>query len=355
MGSTRTNLTVLASILLMAGQAAGAGPAVADGCPATTDQWEVTDLGVTGYALDINDSGQIAGSSVSATGEQRATVWDGAQVIDLGSLGGGHASANALDEDGNVVGNSYTATEKGHAFHWRAGTMTDLGVFGGIPTRVRDVSAGVIVGEYRHLLPNGTARYQAFRIHNGVRTDLAAVSGSNAAAVNPAGQIAGTQRLLEPPGPASQRTHRAFLWEDGVITELGTLGGQWSQAEAVNGDGHIVGQSALGADGVLAGGYIWSAEEGMRRLPDAGGTAAPKAVNDDDVIVGTHTCTGAGTAAHAAVWTGPGAAPALLPDPATGTATMANAVNAQGEITGWAEAPDGSRRALVWRPAPGSS
>ncbi|MFI9590523.1 hypothetical protein [Nonomuraea sp. NPDC052265] len=103
-----------------------------------------------------------------------------------------------------------------------------------------------------------------------------------------------------------------------------------------------------------AGGYIWSAEEGMRRLPGASGLAAPKAVNND-VIVGTHTCTGAGTVAHAAVWAAPDVAPALLPDPATGTATMANAVNAQGEITGWAEAPDGSRRALVWRPAPGSS
>ncbi|MEU8364601.1 hypothetical protein AB0C27_52190 [Nonomuraea sp. NPDC048882] len=355
MGSTRTNLTILASILLMAGQAAGAGPAAADGCPAITDQWEVTDLGVTGSALDINDVGQIAGSSVSATGEQRATVWDGAQVIDLGSLGGGHAYAGALDEDGNVVGSSYTATEKGHAFHWRAGTMTDLGTFGSIPTLVHDVGAGVIVGEYRYRLPDGTARYQAFRIQNGVRTDLAAVAGSQAAAVNPAGQIAGTQRRLEPPGPASLRTHQAFLWEDGVITELGTLGGQWSQAEGINGDGDIVGQSALGADGVLAGGYIWSAEEGMRRLPDAGGLAAPKAVNDDDVIAGTHTCTEAGTVAHAAVWTGPDAAPALLPDPATGIATMANSVNARGEITGWAVAPDGSRRALVWRPAPGNT
>ncbi|SPL95849.1 Autotransporter beta-domain protein [[Actinomadura] parvosata subsp. kistnae] len=351
MGSTRTNLTIVASVLLLAGQAVGAGPAAADGCPAATGQWEVTDLGVTGSALDINDLGQIAGSSVSASGEQRATVWDGAQVLDLGGLGGGHAYAGALDEHGNVVGSSYTAEEKGHAFHWRAGTMTDLGVFGSVPTRARDVSAGVIVGEYRHVLPNRTARYQAFRIENGVRTDLAAVSGSNAAAVNPAGQIAGTQGLLEPPGPASGRTHRAFLWDDGVITELGTLGGQWSQAEAINGDGDIVGQSALGADGVLAGGFIWSAGAGMRRLPDGGGVAAPKAVNDDDVIAGTLTCAATGTAAHAAVWTGPDAAPALLPDPATGTATMANAVNARGEITGWAEAPDGSRRALVWRPA----
>jgi probable HAF family extracellular repeat protein len=87
------------------------------------------------------------------------------------------------------------------------------------------------LGEYRYVLPNGTARYQAFRIKDGVRTDLAAVSGSHAAAVNPAGQIAGTQRRLEPPGRASQQTHRAFLWGEGVITELGTLGGQWSQAE----------------------------------------------------------------------------------------------------------------------------
>jgi probable HAF family extracellular repeat protein len=51
----------------------------------------------------------------------------------LGSLGGGHSEAVAINERGQVIGDSIPAGRQGssHAFVWQQGTMTDLGTLGG--------------------------------------------------------------------------------------------------------------------------------------------------------------------------------------------------------------------------------
>ncbi|MBE1583941.1 hypothetical protein ACFPOI_34425 [Nonomuraea angiospora] len=355
MRSTSKSLAILASALLMTstGQVLGAGPATADECLTTTDRWQAVDLGVTGGALDINDLGQVAGFSRSATGETRAIVWDDGEIIDVGTLGGPRGYASGIDEEGHVVGNSYTESEKSHAFLWYQGTMQDLGLFGGYAAFPGDVDQGVIVGDYRTVSSDAYSRLRhAFVIRNGVKTDLDLVAGSEATAINTAGQIAGTHRRTERVGlPASRQTQRAFLWENGAVTELGTLGGIWSEASGLNNQGQVVGQLALDAGGVLQAGFVWDSETGMRRLEDGGGVARPKAINDGGVIVGTHTC--ASGTARAVVWTGPSQAPALLPDPAGGTATAGNAVNVHGEIAGNAIYPDGQQHAVLWRPVAG--
>ncbi|MEV4178010.1 hypothetical protein [Nonomuraea sp. NPDC049709] len=351
MGSTRKSITVLAGALIVAsaGQTLDPGQAAASACPVTTDQWQAIDLGVAGSALDINDQGQITGWTRNVLGRPQAMVWDDGQVIDVGTLGGPTSGASAIDEDGRVVGNSYTTEEKGHAFLWHDGVIQDLGSFGGY-TSPKDVSQSVVVGEYVSTRPDGVLRTRAFKFENGVKTDLNVVTGSSAVDVNTAGQIAGTHRRTETPGlPANQQTQRAFLWANGAVTELGTLGGIWSQATGLNNGGQVVGQSALGADGVLQAGFVWSSATGMSRVEDGGGLARPTAINDDGVVVGTHACDPAGTA-HPAVWTDPAQAPVRLPDPAGGTATAVNAINLGGEIVGAATYPGNEQRVVLWKP-----
>lgn len=209
------------------------------------------------------------------------------------------SSASAIGEDGRVTGSSYKAGEKGHAFLWQNGIMEDLGNFHAL-TFPKDVSQGVVVGDFVGSRPDGTRRTQAFVVRNG---------------------------------------------------ELGTLGGIWSETSGLNNLGQVVGQSALGADGVLQAGFVWSSGTGMRRIEDGGGLARPTAINDEGVIVGTHTCDAAGGTAYPAVWTDPAQAPVRLPDPPGGSANAATAVNAKGEIVGSAVYPGNQQRAVLWRPA----
>jgi probable HAF family extracellular repeat protein len=72
--------------------------------------------------------------------------------------------------------------------------------------------------------------------------------------VSPAGHVAGWGWK---DGPGGESVEYALVWKDGVVTPLGTLGGAWSQATAVNGVGHVVGYSAT-ATGV-GHAFIWKA------------------------------------------------------------------------------------------------
>jgi probable HAF family extracellular repeat protein len=80
-------------------------------------------------ALAINERGQIAGWSQTASGAEHAVLWPSAESrpIDLGTLGGHQSFAVALDNNGQVVGTSDTPhPEWTHAFLWQNGHMTDL-------------------------------------------------------------------------------------------------------------------------------------------------------------------------------------------------------------------------------------
>ncbi len=87
------------------------------------------------WCSDINDSGQVAGRSESATGYHacRWTAPVGTTVVppptDLGVLPGGTTSfANAINEDGTVVGYATHPTDYPHAVKWTpTGEIIDLG------------------------------------------------------------------------------------------------------------------------------------------------------------------------------------------------------------------------------------
>src|SRR5713101_4163471 len=90
--------------------------------------------------------------------------------------------------------------------------------------------------------------------------DLGGLGGSKSAqasAVNDLGQVVG------------KSANHAFLWENGVMTDLGTLGGLVSSANAINDLGQVVGESETAAGEVHA--FIWE-HSSMRDLGSAGET-----------------------------------------------------------------------------------
>jgi probable HAF family extracellular repeat protein len=235
------------------------------------------DLGTFGgnwsLANTLNNLGQVVGFATNAIPDpfpifppggtqSRAFLWQNGVLKDLGTLGGPDALAFSINQRGQVAGISYTDPNETlnpttgmptfHPFLWDHGTMTDLGTLGGT------MGGEFLLGFESALLVNnrgqvmGTSSLAGDRvIHpflwtHGVMRDLGTLGGDNGAAVwlTDNGEVVGDADLPNSP-PGCQSTscvHHAFLWKDGVITDLGTLGSdQCSRALMMNSRGQIVG------------------------------------------------------------------------------------------------------------------
>ena len=97
----------------------------------------------------------------------------------------------------------------------------------------------------------------------------------------------------------------AFLWQNGKLTDLSTLGGKQSQAVAINDTGDIIGWSDTKATNRFGDqiNHAFAWQKG--RLTDlgtlAGGQSEPVALNDHGQIVGSGTTESGET--HAVLWT----------------------------------------------------
>jgi probable HAF family extracellular repeat protein len=90
-------------------------------------------------------------------------------------------------------------------------------------------------------------------------TDLLTLGGPNSYPlwINEAGEIVGEADISDVENALGQFPHHAFLWRDGVMIDLGTLGST-SHAESINNKGQVVGRSRLGSEiSVLQHGFLW--------------------------------------------------------------------------------------------------
>ena len=186
--------------------------------------------GNNGQAAAINNHGQIAGFAengiVDSTCPPGVTdnrivlpvLWENGQAQSLPTLGSDpDGEAVGINNQGQAVGESGTCTLP-NAVLWENGTATqlpDLGVPGAVGIAIND--QGQIVGQV--VSADGTTAYAALW-QNGAITNLGTLPGdfgSYASGINNQGQVLGTTF------DSSGNFNGAFIWQNGVMTDLNTL------------------------------------------------------------------------------------------------------------------------------------
>ncbi|SPE23279.1 exported hypothetical protein [Candidatus Sulfotelmatomonas gaucii] len=238
------------------------------------------------WAFSINNYGLAAGFSetgfIDSNGypETHPVVWNHGELIDLDTFGGTQGTAAAVNDRGQVVG--WASNAIGDDF---SSAFESLGLSGTWPL---------------------TTQVRAFVWERGMKQDLGTLGGPDALAyaINQRGQITGYSFANDTPNSETGiPTVHSFLWENGKMTDLGTLGGTKSTPMWLNDRGQVVGTSTLAGD-QLSHGFLW--EHGILSdlLPLSGGSYSVAFwINEASDVVGGSAIAG-DEVTHAVLWSG---------------------------------------------------
>jgi probable HAF family extracellular repeat protein len=317
--------------------------------------------------FQVNSSGVGVGASETAIIDplagypaEHAVMYRNGHVVDLGTLpGGSESQACCITDSGLVAGfanngipDPYTGTTQGRGFVWQNGVMRDIGSLGGPDTGVSLMNnLGQVVGSsYTNDTPNATTGQPTadpYLWQNGTMHDLGTLGGTIGSAdiVNLRGEAAGTSDL------AGDQTWHGFLWSNGTMHDLGTLGGDTSQALWMNNAGEVVGRADL-AGSQIHYGFLWTNGKMTGLMPVDGATCSNAfGINDGGQVVGTATdCHG--NILAAVLWEN-GSAYDLntLSTPSGLTGIEPAYIDNRGEIVCWQFNADGTTRVVVLIPS----
>jgi probable HAF family extracellular repeat protein len=204
-------------------------------------------------ASDINNANQIVGYSfmLGPGGGSLGWIWENDNLTSLGTLGGERSSASAINEIGEIVGYAQIYnpdTLINHACLWVNDSIFDLGVLPGeTNSAAGDINEnGQVCGASSH--QQTTYPFLTVTVpclwDDGNIIELELLPGyarGVASGINNNGTIIGRMNTS-----LSGGNSRAFIWEDGIMTNLNQLippGSDWilESVSDINDAGQIVG------------------------------------------------------------------------------------------------------------------
>jgi probable HAF family extracellular repeat protein len=212
-------------------------------------------------------------------------------VEDLGVVKGMQTSeVVAINNQGNVAGTGYGGSEScAFKYDYNNKFIEDAG---GLNSRGFGISStNMVVGD-AFFGPTMEPRSHAAMFSGGVAKNLGVLKGyaySRANGANGVGQVVGFS------GPKRDSSEsRAFVWTYLGMKDLGTLGGAYAQANAINEAGFITGTAQKGGFVVTTHAFIYrpivSTRERMRDLGVLGGLSSyGMAINAYNHVVGYST------------------------------------------------------------------
>lgn len=343
---------------------------------ATATTYEVTDLTpVFGSWLNIdlvalNNRGEIAGTLSQArtfddpTGSAFGFIYTNGALhnITSGYSATFDGSVKRMNDNGDIVGSirtggPYANTILPFVYSSSTGQLTPFGALNqynagwGSAEGINNV--GQIVGQSEDVGPDKPTSYynMPFLYENGVATNLGTLGGpywSTAQAINNQGQIAGHASVT-----GGSLTH-AFIYENGTMQDIGTIGDREGNSYAwdINDAGHIVGQADSGA-----GSHAFLYRNGQMIDLDVFGTylSAAGHINARDEVLGVYvTKDNAYIPFYYSDATGSIPVDQLL-DPTTGwTLQSISDINDAGQMIGFAR-HNGERVPVLLTPVPEAS
>jgi probable HAF family extracellular repeat protein len=294
-------------------------------------------------AQSVNERGTVAGDSRDGTVDPgsgsavtKATVWRNDRIINLGTLGGPSSAALSISRNDLVTGWSEAGGTETHGFLWWRGEMVDLGTLGGPVSFGIDVNDQGQVAGFSYVgsainPATGIPTQHPFIWEKGRMTDIS-LGGSlgGAGLINNRGQAIGDSNL-----PGDTEDH-AFLWSNGAVHDLGTLGGTFSQPTGLTELTHISGVASPLGDQVVHA-VLWK-DGSIHDLGSVDGDGCSWAwgLNSRDQVVGISNPYCDFTVARAFLWDHGTMVDlnTLVPADSTLHLVYAEAINDAGEIVG---------------------
>lgn len=314
--------------------------------------------------FEVNAHGLGVGSSETGSYDARShapafhpVIFRNGRVVDMGTLpGGSEGFAITVNEDG-VVGGLSNSSAAGpgmplffdwggqvRSFLWKDGRMRDLGTLGGPGTVLTRVNEhGLVAGDsYVSAVVNPTTGYPTMHPYlwrDGRMRDLGSLGGglSFTMWLNERGQSTGSATV------AGDVDYHPFLWDGVRLRDLGTLGGTYAFGSHLNDLGEVTGYSATpdAEQGVHT--FLWRHGRMTDLSPDL--CSFPEWVNNATQVVGA-SCDGS-----ALLWQhGRQYNLNTLVGPTQVQLTSATYISERGEIVAVGQLPSGNQHVFLLRP-----